>query len=99
MTWPVPLNDAVLIAPEPTPDYLEQRGMADSGLVLPEAYRLGPTDPPTWGKVLQKGAACKDAQVTVGSRVLYGKWAFASLIYEATTYALVRETDLLAVDG
>lgn len=90
-----PLNDCILIDPEPDPDYAEQLG---SSLIIPDAYKLGPTDPPKWGRVAALGATCTNI-VAVGDRVLYGKFSWAKVQLSPDKHlVLVRECDILAVD-
>ena len=92
-----PLNDCVLLEPEPDLDYAQIRGI--KGLVLPDAYKMGPIDMPRWGKVIAKGPDCKDSQVAVGSRVLYAKFGWSKVQIEGDIFlVLVREYDLLALD-
>lgn len=101
-----PLNDCVLIDPEPDPDYAQQIG---SSLIVPDMYKYGPTDPPKWGKIIAFGAECRLNKVCwgsdptkdvlhVGDRVLYGKFGWAKVeLGEGKHLALVRELDLIAV--
>lgn len=97
MVTPKPLNDMVLIEPEPPPDYARQQNYKH--VVVPDKYKTGPTDPPRWGKVIAKGNNCRKDVVAVGDRVLYAKFGWSELRWEGKTYALVREGDLLAVQG
>lgn len=91
-----PLNDLVLIDPDPDPTYAEQTG---TKLIIPDKYKYGPIDPPKWGKVIAKGPLCKDGGVRLGARVLYAKFGWAKLqVDEKKHLALVREYDLLAVE-
>lgn len=98
----VPLGDCVLIEPEPSPDYLTYKSRnGESPLVLPDAWKHGPEDRPFWGRVIAKGAHCRETNVTVGDRVLYSKygWAKVQLEGEGDAYvALCREGDIIAVD-
>ena len=91
-----PLNDCVLIEPEPDPTYAEMTG---TGLHIPEAYKYGPVDAPKWGRIVSFGPSCKQIEVEVGDRVLYGKFGWSKVpIGEGKHLALVRELDLIAVD-
>ena len=106
-----PLNDCVLIAPEPEGDYLAYKG-SDSGLILPEVYAHGPEDRPKWGRIVSFGQACtlnkvcwgsqetkKQQLLHVGDRVLYAKFGWAKVdLWEGKHLALVRELDIIAVD-
>ena len=92
-----PLGDAVLIQPEPPVTYQQT---LKTSLIIPEAYKYGPVDPPRWGTVLAKGSACIDAMVQVKSRVCYGKFASAPLVPgDDQAPVIVRERDLLALDA
>lgn len=93
---PKPLNDCVLIDPEPVPDYVEAKGYTH--IVVPDAYKHGPQDPPVWGKVLSMGSGCT-AVIHVGDRVVFGKWSYAKVPYHNHLYFMVREQDLLGVDA
>ena len=96
MALPRPLNDLVLIDPEPVEEYTKQQGYTH--VVTPDKFKFGPTDPPRWGKVLAKGSNCRPREVKVGARVMFAKFGWAELVWEKKQYAIVREGDLLAVD-
>lgn len=91
-----PLNDFLLLEEEPAPPYHMYRQFTH--IVVPDAFQHGPEDRQVWGTVLAKGAACKNARVKVGSRILLGKWSGARLKYADKPYLLVKEEDVLAVD-
>ncbi len=92
----IPLNDCVLIEPEPDPTYAQMTGTT---LHIPDAYRYGPVDAPKWGRVLSFGPTCTQREVAVGDRVLYGKFGWAKVpLGDGKHLALVRECDLIAVD-
>lgn len=88
-----PLNDCILIEPEPEKP-------PSTTIILPEKFAHGQEDPPKWGKVIAKGPTCKDREISVGDRVLYGKFSWAKVpIDDEKFYAVVREYDCLVVDG
>ena len=96
-----PLNDCVLIEPEPDPTYKEMTGTL---LHIPDAYKYGPVDAPKWGRIMSFGPSCLSPdhgslELKVGDRVLYGKYGWAKVpLGEGKHLALVRECDLIAVD-
>lgn len=92
-----PLNDCLWIDPEPSPEYHLYKQYAH--VVIPEKYAHGPEDRPVWGKVLAKGKGCQQPEIQVGSRIVFGKWAPARILYQEKEYILIREVDVLAVDG
>lgn len=93
-----PLNDSVLIKPDPPPDYSTFKGYTH--IIVPDKYEHGPEDRPVWGIVMAKGPSCKDVTVEVGSHVVFGKWAGARIKqYLSHELILVRESDLLAIDA
>ena len=92
-----PLNDCVLIEPEPDPTYAEQIGLTH--IVVPDRDKWGPTDPPKWGKIVAFGDTCTRHELAEGDRVLYAKFGWAKVpLGEGKHMALVRECDLIAVD-
>ena len=92
-----PLNDCVLIDPEPFKSYEEQMGYTH--IITPDKYKAGPIDPPIWGKVISKGRECTNSEITHGARILIGKWAGAKLKWEDMNLIIVKEKDVLAIDG
>ena len=89
-----PLNDLVLIQPEPDPDYTETMGYTH--VVAPEIYKSGPVDLAKWGKVLAKGSKCSGT-ACLGDRVIYGKYGWSKVdLGEGKFLALVREQDIIA---
>ena len=96
-----PLNDCVLIEPEPEVDYATYKGYAAAGLIVPPAYAHGPEDRTKWGRITAFGTTCKNPYgLKVGDRVVYGKYGWAKVTTEDGKHlALVRELDLIAVDA
>ena len=89
------MNDMVLFDPEPVQSYEEQRGFTH--VVVPDKFKVGPTDPPIWGTVLAKGPSCKQTAIHVGSRIVVGKFSVARLELPEGQRHLVREYDVLGV--
>lgn len=94
-----PLKDCLWIDPEPPPEYHVYAGIQKrSGLVVPEKYLHGPEDRPVWGKVMAVGPEVTRPELTVGARVVFGKWAPAKFQYQEKEYMFIREGDVLGVD-
>ena len=94
-----PQTDCVIIDPEPPPEYHVYKGIeARSGLVVPDKYLHGPEDRPVWGKVVAKGSGCRMPGLSVGARVVFGKYAGARITYHEQPVIIVREKEILAVD-
>ena len=91
-----PLNDFILLQEEEAVSYQEFKEYTH--IVTPDAYSHGPEDRPVWGRVAGVGRACTGV-TQVGDRVLIGKWGGARLTFESVKYLIVKEEDILAVDG
>lgn len=95
-----PLYDSVIVEPEPVESYEKQMGYTN--VIVPDRYKVGPSDPPIWGKVIGVGDSVNEENpyypIEVGSRVLFGKFAGARFKYEGTDYIAVKSHDVLAVD-
>lgn len=91
----VPLNDCVLIEPEPLEDYTVYKKYPH--LVMAPRYAHGPEDRPVWGRIIALGSQCK-LSLSVGERVVIGKWAAAKVRHQDKDYLIVRDYDILAVD-
>ena len=91
-----PLNDFLLLQEEEATPYHEFKEYKH--VIAPPAYSHGPEDRPVWGKVVGIGRACTGV-TQVGDRVLTGKWGGARLTFESVKYLIVKEEDVLAVDG
>lgn len=91
-----PLNDIVLIDPEPPQDYAQQTG---TKLVLPDAYRWGHTEPPRKGRIAAKGPLCTITDLPIGSRVVYARYGWEKLMdSDGKEWHLVKEMHILAVE-
>lgn len=93
------MNDLVLIELEEVEDYHKRKGF--DSIVLPDAYRVGPDDPPVWGKIVAIGprVPIKNPSLTLSSRVMVGKFSGARFTHEGKEHFLVREYDVLVKDG
>ena len=89
-----PLNDLILLKPDPFTDYNEHKGYKH--IILPDQFRHGPEDRNFTGKVLGVGSSCK-VKLKKGDKVAWGKWAGAKFTFNRQDYYLVREYDLLGL--
>lgn len=89
-----PMDDRLLLQP------VEADERTSGGIILPDAARekpqrgcvlaIGP------GKLLDSGAR-GEMGVSVGDEVFYGKYSGTEIEFDAETYVVLRETDILAV--
>lgn len=91
-----PLGDCVLVDPEPPPSYHAYKQYQH--IVVPEKFEHGPEDRSVFGKILSMGSACH-FPLKVGDRIVFGKWAGARIRHEEREIILVREDEILAIDG
>ncbi len=91
------MNDCVLLDPEPVKSYEETMGY--KYVITPDKFRTGPIDPPVFGRVLSKGSLCSNSLIKRNSRIMVGKWAGAKFKWEGRDLMIVKEKDVLAVDG
>ena len=89
-----PLYDTVIVEPEPVESYEEQMGYEH--VIVPERWKVGPTDPPIWGEVIGVGHEVKE--IKRRQRILFGKFAGARFKYGKKDYIAVKAHDVLAVD-
>jgi chaperonin GroES len=84
-----PLADRVLVEP------IEAVTKTASGLIIPDSAKEKPQE----GKVVAIGSGKKDEPmtVTVGNKVLYGKYAGTELKLEGKDYLIIKESDLLGI--
>ena len=82
---------------------LEAEEVTAGGIVLPDAAREKPhqgkviaTGP---GKLLEKTGKRGQMSLKVGDRVFYGKYSGTEVELDGETYVIIRETDVLAVQG
>jgi len=87
-----PLFDRVLILPE-------REKQTSGGLSLP----VSAEDRPLYGKVVAIGSGeaidgeKQKLQVKVGDKVLYGKYGWLTIVIDKTEYAIIKQTDILAI--
>ncbi|GIX11171.1 MULTISPECIES: co-chaperone GroES [unclassified Elioraea] len=91
-----PLGDRVLV--EPAPAETKTRG----GIIIPDTAG----EKPTRGKVIAvgPGARAEDGRlmpldVKKGDMVLYGKWSGTEVKMEGKDYVILKESDILGVEG
>ena len=84
-----PLADRVLVKPAPA----EEKTVG--GIITPDSAK----EKPLQGEVLAVGKGTKDEEmvVSVGDRVLYGKYAGTELEWEGEKYLIMRQSDILAI--
>ncbi len=89
-----PTEDRVVIEP------FEAEERTRGGIVLPDSAR----EKPQQGKVIAAGPGKLldsgergQMSLKVGDRVLYGKYSGTEIELDGTTYVILRETDVLAV--
>ena len=87
-----PLNDFILIEPEPIPDNKAQMGYTHGE--VPETLKYGPTEPPLWGRIVCKGPQCVHPNLGPGLRVLYPRYGWTKVSYKDQPFILVKEGDL-----
>ncbi|MBM3162487.1 MAG: co-chaperone GroES [Chlorobi bacterium] len=89
-----PLADRVIVKPAPAEE--KTKGglfIPDTGKEKPqygEVVAVGP------GKVADNGQVV-DMQVTVGQKVLYGKYSGTEVNVEGEDYLIMRESDIFAI--
>lgn len=91
-----PLGDRVLV--EPSPAETRTRG----GIIIPDTAG----EKPTRGTVIAVGAGgrAKDGRllpldVKPGDTVLYGKWSGTEVKMDGKDYVILRESEILGVEG
>lgn len=89
-----PLNDRVVV------ERLEEENTTSGGIVIPDTAR----EKPQRGKVISVGPGTIadhgdriPLQVNEGDTVLFSKYAGTETTIEGTTYTIMREDDILAV--
>ncbi len=92
-----PLDDRVVVEP------FEAEETTRGGIVLPDTAREKPhrgkviaAGP---GKLLEKTGERGKMSLKVGDRVFYGKYSGTEVDLEGTTYVILRESDVLAVEN
>lgn len=84
-----PINDRVVVKPLPA----EER--TKGGIIIPDTAK----EKPQQGEVIAIGPGKEGAQlnISIGDRVLYGKYAGQELNYDGEDYLIMREDDILVV--
>lgn len=84
-----PLADRVVIEPAPA------ETKTASGIIIPDSAKEKPQE----GIVVAVGNGKKDEPmtVTIGDKVLYGKYSGTELKLEGKDYLIMREADILAI--
>jgi len=91
-----PLADRVIVKPAPAEE--KTKGglyIPDTGKEKPqygEVVAVGP------GKTAENGSLVKP-EVTVGQKVLYGKYSGTEVAVEGEDYLIMRESDIFAILG
>jgi len=86
-----PLADRVLLEP------IEAETKTASGIIIPDSAKEKPQE----GTVVAVGNGKKDEPmtVTVGNKVLYGKYSGTELKLDGKDYLIVKESDLFGIIG
>ncbi len=84
-----PLADRVLIEP------LAAETKTASGIIIPDAAKEKPQE----GIIVAIGKGTKDVDMTVsvGDKVLYGKYGGTEVKLDGKDYLIMREADVLAI--
>lgn len=84
-----PLADRVLIKPAPA----EEKTVG--GIIIPDTAK----EKPLQGEVLAVGKGTKDEEMvlTVGDKVLYGKYSGTEVELDGEKYLIMRQSDVLAI--
>lgn len=84
-----PLADRVVIEPSPA------ETKTASGIIIPDSAKEKPQE----GTIVAVGPGKKDEPLTVsvGDKVLYGKYSGTELKLEGKDYLIMRESDIFAI--
>ena len=84
-----PLADRVLVEPAAA------ETTTSSGIIIPDTAK----EKPQRGTVIAVGPGTKENPISlsVGDRVLYGKYAGTELNFEGVDYLIMKEADILAI--
>ena len=84
-----PLADRVVVLPK----QIEEK--TASGLIIPDSSKENPLE----GEVVAVGRGIdeNDMEVSVGDKVLYGKYAGTEITYEGKQYLIMRQSDVMAI--
>lgn len=86
-----PINDRVVVKPAAADEKTK------GGIIIPDTAK----EKPQRGEVVAVGPGKDgiDMTVTVGDKVLYGKYAGQELNYEGEDFLIMREDDILVIVG
>lgn len=84
-----PINDRVVVKPLPADEKTK------GGIIIPDTAK----EKPQQGEVIAVGPGKEGVKlnVSVGDRVLYGKYAGQELNYNGDEYLIMREDDILVI--
>lgn len=84
-----PINDRVVVKPLPAEEKTK------GGIIIPDTAK----EKPQQGEVIAVGPGKEGVKlnVSVGDRVLYGKYAGQELNYNGDEYLIMREDDILVI--
>jgi len=89
-----PLSDRILVKPS------EQEEEQVGGIIIPDTAKEKPQEGEVVavgpGKMLESGER-QSMSVSVGAKVLYGKYASTEIKYGGEEYLIMREDDILAI--
>ncbi len=89
-----PLGDRILVKP------LEQEEENVGGIIIPDTAKEKPQEAEVIavgpGKMLESGER-QAMSVSVGSKILYGKYSGTEIKYVGEEYLIIREDDVLAI--
>jgi len=89
-----PLADRILVKP------IEQEEEKIGGIIIPDTAKEKPQEGEVVavgpGRMLENGQR-QAPSVTVGNRILYGKYAGTEVKYQNENYLIMREDDILAI--
>ena len=89
-----PLGDRILVKP------VEQEEEKVGGIIIPDTAKEKPQEAEVIaigpGKVLESGER-QAMSVSVGDKILYGKYSGTEIKYEDEDYLIMREDDVLAI--
>jgi len=89
-----PLQDRVLIR------QLDENEKTVGGIIIPDTAKEKPTE----GEVLAVGPGARDEQgalvpldVTVGDRILFGKWSGTEVTIDGEELVIMKESDIFGI--
>ncbi len=89
-----PLHDRVLVK------RVDQEAKTSGGIIIPDTAQEKPME----GEVIAVGAGVRDDQgklqkldVTVGDRVLFGKWSGTEIKLDGQDLMIMKESDILGI--